>query len=326
MTLSKESVILSGYIHDKSVEFFNANIRPAVLVFPGGGYYDCSNREGEPVALSYMAEGYNTFVLKYSVGTHASFADALADAEAALQTLHKNAEEWNIDKTKIAVIGFSAGGHLAAALGTMGTLKPAALLLGYPCILSSMGKVLNKDLPDLIEKVNADTPPSFIFTTRRDQLVPVENSLSFAAALDRAKVDFELHIFQNGAHGLSLSKPHTSSGSAGNVDDNFARWFALSVKWLKLHFDDFPLTPVPAIPPVGGTDSPLDHPLNELKKNKGCRDVLEQYIPGIGKQIEEIPTLGFMSLRRIIAYAQGTITAEQLAEMEKKLRAVLALE
>ncbi|MDR0719513.1 MAG: alpha/beta hydrolase [Treponema sp.] len=198
ITLSKEDVTLTGYIHERCRKFINIDKRPAVMVFPGGGYYDCSDLEAEPIALSYMAEGYHAFVLKYTVGPAAEFADALKDAETALQILHDRAEEWNIDTDKIAVIGFSAGGHLAAALGTMGKVKPSALLLGYPCILDSMGKALDKEFPGLDTKVGSDTPPSFLFAARKDQMVPIANSLSFAAALDKAGVDFEMHIFQDG--------------------------------------------------------------------------------------------------------------------------------
>jgi len=110
---------ITGYIHEKSGEMPNADIRPAVLVFPGGGYMMCSDREADPVALAYLAEGYNAFILRYTVGIDEPVSKSFADADEAMAYLHSNAGELNIDKDKIAVVGFSAGGHLAACLVTM---------------------------------------------------------------------------------------------------------------------------------------------------------------------------------------------------------------
>lgn len=117
--LTNENVALTGYIHDVSEELSNAKQRPAVLIFPGGGYFNCSDREAEPVALAYLAAGYQAFVLKYSVGKEKTFEQAFFDAKEAFSYLKNHAEELCIRKDKIAVAGFSAGGHLAAALGTM---------------------------------------------------------------------------------------------------------------------------------------------------------------------------------------------------------------
>src|SRR5699024_2482850 len=125
-----KKVTLTAYLLDSSTEFSNINKRPAVLVFPGGGYYTTSDREAEPIAMAYLAEGYNAFVLRYSVGQESSFEVALSDAEAAITLIRDNAEVWNTDGNKIATIGFSAGGHLAAALGTMSKNRPNALILG----------------------------------------------------------------------------------------------------------------------------------------------------------------------------------------------------
>lgn len=90
-----------------------------------------------------------------------------------------------MDARRIAIAGFSAGGHLAAAVGTMGMDKPSAMILGYPAILFSMGDSIYKEIPGLDEKVTAETPPAFIFSTSNDIIVPVENSLKFAEALDK---------------------------------------------------------------------------------------------------------------------------------------------
>ncbi|MDR1531313.1 MAG: alpha/beta hydrolase fold domain-containing protein [Clostridiales bacterium] len=231
---------LTGYIHGKSGEMPNVDIRPAVLVFPGGGYMFCSDREGEPVALAYLAEGYNTFVLRYSVGKNEPCQKAFEDANEAIAYLHNNEAELNIDKDKIAVIGFSAGGHLAAWLSVSGAVRPNAAVLGYPCVLKECGDTLGKEFPEIIGNVDKNTPPAFIFSTRNDDVVPIENSLKYINALAQAGVGFETHIYAKGTHGLSLAKPLTSSGGAVMVNEDAAGWFTLSVKWLKGIWGDFP--------------------------------------------------------------------------------------
>lgn len=182
--MTRENVTLTAYIHDKSKELSNADKRPAVLIFPGGGYVMCSDREAEPVALAYMAEGYQAFVLRYTVGKDAAFQDAYDDAREAFMYLMKNGEELGVDTEKIAVAGFSAGGHLAASLSVMSGEKPKAVILGCPVTLDDMGMNLNKTLPSVPEKVTSQTPPAYIFTTSTDELVPVRNSLKLAEALE----------------------------------------------------------------------------------------------------------------------------------------------
>ena len=238
-SLKNENTSLIGYIHDQSQEMANVDIRPTVLIFPGGGYFFCSDREADPVALAYLAEGYNAFILRYSVGAENPAEKALEDANEAIAYLHQHADELNLDQNKIVVIGFSAGGHLAAWLSVSGEIKPAATLLGYPCILPEIGEMLGKKLPDLCSAVNESTPPTFIFSTRDDAIVPISHSLQYINALDAAGVDFEVHIFGEGTHGLSIGKTHTSSGHENMVNDHYANWLALSVKWLKNTLGDF---------------------------------------------------------------------------------------
>lgn len=222
LKLTHENVTLTAYLLDQSPEMPNTQVRPAVLVFPGGGYFFCSDREAEPIALAFLAEGYQAFILRYSINENAAFPRPLNDAEEALELIRHRADEWAVDPEKIAACGFSAIGHLAAALGTMGRVRPNALILAYPCILGSISNILAAPIPSLEKQVNRRTPPTFIFATAADQLVPVEHSLQLAAALDHARVPFEMHIFQHGTHGLSLAKPVTSSGQRLMVDADAA--------------------------------------------------------------------------------------------------------
>jgi len=214
-------------------------VRPGVLVLPGGGYRGCSDREAEPIAMAFLVQGYHAFVLRYSLNENAKFPRPLQDAEEALEVIRNQAEEWGLDPQKIAVCGFSAGGHLAAALGTMGRLRPNAVILAYPCILDSMSAILPYPIPSLEKKVDPLTPPTFIFATSSDELVPVENSLQFAVALDEARIPFELHIFQDGVHGLALAKPHTSSGWGKFVDPQAEKWIDLCISWLEKVLGEF---------------------------------------------------------------------------------------
>ncbi|MDR1537697.1 MAG: alpha/beta hydrolase [Clostridiales bacterium] len=233
------SVTLAYYLNSESSDMPNIKKRPAVIVFPGGGYSFCSDREAEPIAIAYLAEGFNTFVLRYSLNEKSAFPNPLNDAEKAYETVLKRSDEWRVDPEKIAVIGFSAGGHLAAALATMSRVKPAALILAYPCILETTSRVLAMPMPGLEDKVNSATPPTFLFSTAEDGLVPIENTIAFSAALARNSVPFESHIFQRGVHGLSLAKPLTSSGHGFLVDKSAALWLKLSVDWLFKLFGDF---------------------------------------------------------------------------------------
>jgi acetyl esterase/lipase len=237
--LTNEGVTLTVYVLDRSLEMRNADVRPAVLICPGGAYLFCSDREAEPVAMSFLAEGYHAFVLRYSLFENAAFPRPLNDAEEALELIRKHSEEWGVDPDKIAACGFSAGGHLAASLGTMGRTRPNALILGYPCILDSLNHLFPSPMPSVDEHVDALTPPAFIFHTFEDDVVPVNHALVFAAAMSRAEIPFELHIFQNGAHGLSLAAPSTSGGMGYLVNADFAQWFKLSTAWLRKRFGDF---------------------------------------------------------------------------------------
>ncbi|MCL2351515.1 MAG: alpha/beta hydrolase [Firmicutes bacterium] len=232
-------VTLTYYVHDLSNELPNCSFRPAMLVLPGGGYRMCSDREAEPIALAYMAEGFNAFVLRYSLREKAAFPKPLNDAEKALQMILDRAKEWSVDTRKTAAVGFSAGGHLAAALGTMGKVKPAALILCYAATLDSISAIMPAPVPSLDGLVDETTPPTFLFSTSADRTVPIENTLAFARALDRAKVPFEAHIFQNDTHGISLAKPLTSIGLSNLADPVVAQWFKMSVDWLHMVLGDF---------------------------------------------------------------------------------------
>ncbi len=252
-----KSITLDCFLYTPSETMPSLNKRPAVVVCPGGGYNICADREADPVAMSYSAAGYHTFILRYSLGKAAAYPNSLIDLCHAMKLIRDHAEEWGVISDNIAVCGFSAGGHLAASLGVHYTeeeihtlsgccleeIRPNALILVYPVISTSWmenGTALPRIIGDrdyektyrdlnLHTCVDENTPPSFITHTFRDGAVPVTDSLKFAAALDENKIPFELHIWPNGGHGMSLG---TYLTPGGGEDKSFAHWFALSVEWL----------------------------------------------------------------------------------------------
>ncbi len=230
---------LTCYLLDGSEEFPNIANRPAVLIFPGGGYRFCSDREAEPVAMAYLGAGYHAFILRYTVGPESVWPVPLEDAEKAMELIRGRSEEWAVDSDRIAVIGFSAGGHLAAAVSTIGKNKPNATILGYPCILNDRCSRLCTPKPGLDDKVTSETPPAFLFTTSDDKVVPAGNTLAFIEALDEAGVPYEAHIFRSGSHGISLAKDHTCAGKEELFDPRISKWFDLSIGWLEEVFGCF---------------------------------------------------------------------------------------
>lgn len=239
LDLTNENVTLTAYIPHFSNEMPHLEKRPAILVIPGGAYKFCSDREAEPVALAFMNKGYAAFVLRYSIGEgKAAFPRPLNDAEEALELIQRNADEWRIDASKIAAIGFSAGGHLCAALGTMGRIRPAACILGYPCILDSMSAILAEPVPSLEKEVDENTPATFIFASREDTCVPIENSIKYMAALNEYKIPFEVHIFEKGYHGFSTSDNVVYSKKEDyEYNKDTAIWTELCMTWLGKRFD-----------------------------------------------------------------------------------------
>lgn len=320
LQLKNENVTLTAYLLEQSKEMPNVHIRPAILILPGGGYRMCSEREAEPVAMAFLAEGYQAFVLRYSVDRNAEFPKPLNDGEEALELIRKNSGEWGIDPEKVAVCGFSAGGHLAAALGTMGRVRPNALILGYPCILATMSRISPFPVPGVDEAVDATTPPAFIFHTYEDTLVPVSNALAFAAAMDRAKVPFEMHIFRNGTHGLSLAKPVTSSGLRSMVDSDAARWFELCTAWIKNVFGEFP-SDHELVLNEDIQEYSIDVQLGVLWKNPACRSIIQSDFSILAEspQLKDAMTV---PLRTCIEFGEWGLSKEAIDHLNQQLKAI----
>lgn len=226
----------------------------AVIVLPGGGYARLSDvKEGSAVAEMFNRHGITAFVLKYRLGPRYNQPAPLLDAARAMRIVRSRASEWNLDPNKIGILGFSAGGHLASTLGTKFdagkpddsdpiervSSRPDLMMLIYPVI--TMGEFTHagskKNLlgenptPELVKKysnelqVTKDTPPTFLVHTTTDTGVPVENSTLFAAALRKAGVKFEMHIYELGPHGFGLAP----------TDSYLASWADRCIDWLRLY-------------------------------------------------------------------------------------------
>ncbi len=239
ITLNKHrNVTLTAYLQDVGGEFPNINRRPAILVLPGGGYSMCSEREADPVALAYLQAGYQAFVLRYSVQEHAVWPNPLNDYEQAMELIRSKADEWTLYPDKVAVIGFSAGGHLAAAAATLAKNKPNAAILGYPVTEGTTARDCEATAPDLVSAVDSRTSPCFVFATRNDNLVPISNTINFTAALANNGVNFESHIYAYGPHGFSTGNSSVMASGA-NICNRAADWMTDSIEWLKDMLGDF---------------------------------------------------------------------------------------
>ena len=244
---------LDGYLLDCNITLGQEINRPAVLVCPGGGYVYCSPREGEPVALSYAARGFHAFVLTYSTAQDAAGFTPLEEVSWAIGCIRENADAWHIDPNKIAVCGFSAGGHLALSSGLLAENKPNAMILGYPAasapnlpgadfmlkILEGREDVTGADAEkyDLVPKITKDAPPVFLVATAEDLLTGF-GALAIANTYNKLGRQYELHIFQYGPHGYSLANEVTADGSSQMLEPTFAQWQELSVQWLHKTFGE----------------------------------------------------------------------------------------
>ena len=206
---------LTVYLRDSCERMPKAIDRPLVLVVPGGGYTHVSAREGDPVALQFAAAGYHAAVLDYAICEQAADYLPLRQLAQAIGLVRQHAAGWHILPEKIAVCGFSAGGHLAlsgAVLdipGERAQPRPDAVILGYPVItagqyahrgsfvqLAGSADPAAQQAFGLEDKITPQTPPVFVWATMEDATVPVENTLMLVSALHRAGVPCEAHLFE----------------------------------------------------------------------------------------------------------------------------------
>lgn len=233
--------------------------RPTILLCPGGGYSMVSQREAEPIAVHFLPEGFNVFILTYSVKPH-TFPVQLREVAAAMELIYENAEAWHVDTNKIAIMGFSAGGHLAAHYSNSYNCPEVrevfpdskgvqASILCYPVISTAEEYCHKGSFQNLTghayplndaesQKFSCDklvtekTPPAFLWHTAADGSVPVANSLLYAQALAKHNVPFGLHVYPAGRHGLSTVDEQTNDELPPQVQTAKA-WLPALMQWLK---------------------------------------------------------------------------------------------
>jgi acetyl esterase/lipase len=233
----------------------------AAVICPGGGYGMLAvDHEGKQVAEWLNSLGVAAFVLRYRLGPRYHHPAMLHDANRAIRTVRSRAEGWGLDPHRIAILGFSAGGHLASTAGThfdagkpdakdpveRASSRPDRMILVYPVIAfstpyghtGSIKNLLGENPSDELVRslsnelqVTPETPPAFLAHTNEDRGVPAENSLLFVMALRKAKVPVEFHLFEKGQHGLGLGNGARNLGIAPNLA--FQEWPRLCAVWLK---------------------------------------------------------------------------------------------
>ena len=259
--LKNSEAIISAYIPENSEEININKKRETIIICPGGGYEFTSDREAEPIALKFVAQGFNAVVIRYSIAP-VRYPTALLELAETVRYVREKEKEWNVDTEKVIVCGFSAGGHLAGSLGVLWNneiiekyldikneeVKPNAMILCYPVISSgefahkgSFDSLLGEKEAEIsrenlsLEKlVSIETPKTFLWHTFDDGTVPVQNSLLFSNALASNKVQFELHIYPSGVHGLGLCEEITAmNGRSEHINCHIASWFNLACQWIK---------------------------------------------------------------------------------------------
>ena len=247
-----EKVWMECYIQDSGLKLGQEQMRPAVVICPGGGYVYLSPREAEPVALAYAAKGIQAFVLHYSLGWDVKGFQPLNEMDWAIGIIRSHAKEWYVDADKILACGFSAGGHLALSSGLLGKNRPNGLILGYPATdMSGKGSELmqmlftgGKELTEEervwlnpVQAVTKDAPPLFLCTTAEDMLTR-KATLDLVMAYEEQNCLLEYHLFQKGPHGYSLANEACADGSSQVINPHVEKWLDLSVEWLFSVFGD----------------------------------------------------------------------------------------
>ena len=219
----------------------------------------CSEREGEPIAMSFVSLGFNCFILDYSVKPH-TYPQSLREVAALVDLIHQNAEQWNMDPDKLVVCGFSAGGHLAASYCTIRNRpeitefiepKPVcAAILSYAVLSAQVPNYHGNSYKNLLgtpeptqEQLDAFslerfvskelTPPTFLWHTASDRSVPVAGTMRYGEALAAQDIPFEIHVFPTGRHGMSTADCQTVHDYDTPESRYVSQWVDLAKGWLK---------------------------------------------------------------------------------------------
>ena len=230
--------------------------RPGMLVCPGGGYSFCSAREAENVAFRFLSEGFNCFVLNYSLNK--KYPAPQADLALVFSYIRSHEEEFHLIPNTLSLVGFSAGGHLVGSYGyaykevgelfnfDVNLLKPFSIVMAYPVITTTSAThsgtkeiITGSGEEELVEKmdiykhVTKDYPPTFIWTTKDDGLVPYTNSTLMADALNKNNVPYVFKLYESGWHGSSLAnRSCTKKGDLTEKMKEIRDWATLATDFI----------------------------------------------------------------------------------------------
>lgn len=256
----------SSYIQCGTRNTWQPEQRPAVIIMPGGGYQYIADSEDDPVVFHFLAKGYNVFSLHYSVGDKSRYPIPLLEAFNAIQYVRLNSDRYWTNPEAIILCGFSAGAHLAGLAATQYNLpeiidsieatniKPNAVILCYPVTnptrlheeipkrTRAWGSMLSEknDKVDIVRYVSEEMPPTFLWHTRTDGIVPVTQSIELIDKMVENNVNFEAHIFGKGHHGLSTNDVLSNYRGAiqGGIElPNVGLWIEMASKWVNDLFD-----------------------------------------------------------------------------------------
>lgn len=252
------SVSLTVYAPDNFPTIDPDRQRPAVVLCPGGGYHHLSYGESEPVALQLVAQDCCVCVVRYDVAP-AVYPTAITQLAAAVAHMRANAASYYVNPSKILVMGFSAGGHLACSLGVRwhepwlaeslglqpNDIRPNGMVLCYPVItagefahrasfknLTGTEDLSAHTVHSLELLVTDKTPPAFLWHTTMDTVVPTENTLLLFSAMRRCGINGEMHIYPRGDHGLALSSKLTTQHDEYIIPE-VQNWLPMAARWLR---------------------------------------------------------------------------------------------
>ena len=251
---------LAAYVHDDLTELPNRRVRPIMLVIPGGGYTNVSQREAEPIAIQYFAHGFDCFVLDYDVAP-LGYPFQIMEAGMAMLYLRREGKRLAQEPRRIAVVGFSAGGHLAGCVSYLWDdralkeafgaecelIRPDASVLSYAVVTADerywhrgsienfCGDKVPHDAYSLEKHIRREAPPTFLWATTPDDCVPVENSLMLYSALHNAGVSVEMHLYESGWHGLSTADIEVCEPPMPSYLAHVRSWLPASVVFLRAH-------------------------------------------------------------------------------------------
>lgn len=231
--------------------------RWGLLILPGGGYHCLAPAEGEPTALAFAAQGVQTFVYEYPVDPEGQWPESFLKVCEVMQYLRENAGKYGFSEQKLAICGFSAGGHMAGCVVNLfghevvkraglvpEKVRPDAGVLCYPVITGtepfghrgSFGHLLGeREIPEelnLEKSVPKNAPPVFLWCTGEDDTVPAENSLMYANSLRKMGVPFEFHYFQRGPHAMGVAT-QDSAFEPMFANAHAAQWVGMCGDWMR---------------------------------------------------------------------------------------------